>query len=229
MLDKYVVIVAGGKGTRMGMNLPKQYLHLAGRPVLMHSIDQFARSKSQPKVILVLHEDMLDYWQSLCRQYQYETPHKIVAGGSSRFQSVKNGLDYIFKTYDAPCLIAIHDGARPLVSTMLIDEAYAQTDKFGATVLAVPSTNSMRQGTQHKSIAVDRDLVWQVQTPQTFKSDLLQEAFQQRESPLFTDDASVVENIGHPIHMIPSDYKNIKITYPEDLQIAQIYLQSTVD
>lgn len=229
MADKYVVIVAGGKGTRMGGDLPKQYIQLHDKPVLMHSIDQFAHSKSQPRIIVVLHEDMLDYWQHLCRQYNYKTKHEVVIGGTSRFQSVKNGLSYIFDNYPTADLIAIHDGARPIISTSLIDEAYIQTKQYGATVLAIPSTNSIRQGAPHKNSALDRSLLWQIQTPQTFKTTLLKEAFQQEESPLFTDDASVVEAHGHTIHLIPGDYRNIKITYPEDLQIAQIYIQANWD
>ncbi|MGO3307574.1 MAG: IspD/TarI family cytidylyltransferase, partial [Sphingobacterium sp.] len=153
--------------------------------------------------------------------------HRVTFGGDSRFQSVKNGLQEIQKielNKMEDVYIAIHDAARPLIKGRLIDTCYTTTERVGATVLAVTSVNSIRKGTTESNEMVDRNIVWQVQTPQTFRGDLLSDAFEQHESVQFTDDASVVEKLGYPIYLIPGDRKNIKITYPEDIQIAQLFL-----
>lgn len=226
MSNNYVVIVAGGKGTRMGNNMPKQYLPLSGAPILMHTIRRFANSVSKPHIVLVIHPEMQALWHQLCAEQSFDIPHHLVYGGQTRFQSVKNGLDFIFRLevdMDTT-IIAIHDAARPFVTAKLIDKAFAETATLGATILAVSSTDSIRQGSQAENKALDREKVWRVQTPQTFKAHILHEAFKQAESPLFTDDASVVEQLGHPIHIIPGDHQNIKITFPEDVQIAELYL-----
>jgi len=225
MQTKYALIVAGGTGSRMGMDIPKQYQLLAGKPVLMHTLAQFAKSESQVKLVLVLHKDMRAYWQSLCVKYAFEIEHEIIEGGSTRFQSVKNGIQFILAqdaTVDS--LIAIHDAARPLINPSLIDQSYACAREHGACIVALASSNSIRIGDNSVNKAVDRTQVWSVQTPQTFRLALLEEAFAQAESPLFTDDASVVEKLGHPIHIIPGEQKNMKITFPEDLEIAALLL-----
>jgi len=229
MQNKYAIIVAGGSGSRMKSDLPKQFLLLEDRPVVMHTLEKFANSKSKPQLILVLHPDMFSVWEDLCRNHHFEIPHSVIAGGYTRFQSVRNGIDYIAKQQPGlleNTLIAIHDAARPVVTPTIIDSCYEQTTRFQATVLAVRSTNSVRQGNDVENKAVDRENIWIVQTPQTFRGDLLHEAFLQEELPSFTDDASVVEKLGYNIHLIPGDYRNIKITFPEDIAIAQFYLNS---
>lgn len=209
----------------MGLDIPKQYQLLAGKPVLMHTLAQFAKSESQVKFVLVLHKDMRAYWQSLCAKYAFEIEHEIIEGGSTRFQSVKNGIQFILAQDAAvDSLIAIHDAARPLINPSLIDQSYACAREHGACIVALASSNSIRIGDNSVNKAVDRTQVWSVQTPQTFRLALLEEAFAQAESPLFTDDASVVEKLGHPIHIIPGEQKNMKITFPEDLEIAALLL-----
>ncbi len=229
MLKKYVIIVAGGQGTRMNTELPKQYLLIEERPVLMHTINCFLHGNSLPDIVLVLHRDMHPYWADLCMQHGFQVPHHIVYGGDSRFESVRNGLQYILETETAALenvLIAIHDAARPVVSQELVDRCFSETIHYGATTAAVQSTNSIRLGDIDKSIATDRQRVWIVQTPQTFRADILKKAFTQPEMESFTDDASVVEKMGYPVRLIPGDQRNIKITFPEDLAIAHLYLKT---
>ena len=226
MQQKYALIVAGGTGSRMGTDIPKQYQALAGKPILMHTLAQFTKSASNPQLIVVIHKDMRDYWLSLCEKHNFTIPHAVVDGGNTRFQSVKNGLQHIMdQDQAAESLIAIHDAARPLINPVLIDQSYAEASSNGACIVAMASSNSIRMGDRHQNKAVDRSHVWSVQTPQTFQLGLLAEAFQQAESPLFTDDASVVEQLGHAIHIIPGEQKNIKITFPEDLEIAALLLK----
>lgn len=226
MQTKYALIVAGGTGSRMGTDIPKQYQLLAGKPVLMHTLMQFAKSESQPELVLVLHKDMREYWQSLCEKYNFTLVHTLIDGGSTRFQSVKKGLQFIIdQDSSAASLIAIHDAARPLINPSLIDQSYTCAASHGACIVALASSNSIRIGDSSVNKAVDRTQVWSVQTPQTFRLELLEEAFKQPESPLFTDDASVIEQLGHPIHIIAGEQRNMKITFPEDLEIAQLLLQ----
>lgn len=229
MQKKYVIIVAGGKGTRMDSDLPKQFHLIDDRPVLMHTMECFTHSSLAANIILVLHADMRDYWADLCTQYAFNCSHVVVDGGATRFQSVRNGLNKILEkeTVDLEnVVIAIHDAARPLLNKQLISRCFAETDRYGATTVAVQSTSSIRLGDADRSEATNRDRVWIVQTPQTFKADILKKAFAQQELPSFTDDASVVEKLGYPIHLIPGDHSNIKITFPEDIAIAQLYVRA---
>ena len=224
---RIVIIAAGGKGSRMKSNMPKQYLVLADKPVLMHTIDLF--KDIVDKIIVVVHPEMISYWQQECIKYQFTVSHEIVAGGITRFQSVQNGFNYLAEKYsevfEKGYCIAIHDAARPLTDKVLIEKSFDLAANGFCNVLAVQSSNSIRLGNKTQSSSIDRDQVWQIQTPQTFPSEVLKEAFSQEESALFTDDASVVEKIGYPIHLLESNPKNIKITYPEDLEIAKLYLK----
>lgn len=225
MSKQYVIIVAGGVGSRMNNTLPKQFMLLDHRPVLMHTIHRFHMANPHLEIVLVLAEDMMSYWEELCVEYSFSVPHSVTSGGKSRFQSVRNGLDFI-KNLDAESvdLIAVHDGARPLVSTKLIKELFDLALSKRNVVPAVSCTNSIRLGEQDRSRAVDRKIVWQIQTPQVFDASVLYHAYEQAESPLFTDDASVVEKMGNTIFLHEGDYLNIKITNPEDLDIAHVYL-----
>lgn len=229
MQKKYAIIVAGGSGSRMNSTMPKQFLPLAGRPILMHTLETFQRSNSTPEIVLVLSPSMMQHWYALCRQYACQIPHRVVAGGHSRFQSVRNGLSAVFESSGDDldnCYIAIHDAARPLLTPSFVDLCFAETQHLQATVLATRSTSSIRFGSASNSESEERERVWMVQTPQTFKASLLREAFLQEECSSFTDDASVVEKLGYPVHIIEGDYRNIKITFPEDIEIAQVYLDS---
>ncbi|MGJ1268672.1 2-C-methyl-D-erythritol 4-phosphate cytidylyltransferase [Sphingobacterium spiritivorum] len=232
MAQQYVIIVAGGTGSRMNQLLPKQYLILEDKPVLMHTIQAFYSCNTKPHIVLVLHPDMESLWTDLCMDYHFDIPHDIVYGGATRFQSVRNGLTYICTRTARPSehLIAVHDAARPLIRPEIIDHAYELAALKKAVVVAVKSTNSIRLEKEKDgkliNLAYDRDQVWMVQTPQTFNAELLFKAYQQKESALFTDDASVVEQSGHPVTLLEGHHSNLKITYPEDIQIAQLYLNN---
>ena len=222
LMKPYAIIVAGGSGSRMQATIPKQFLLLNGLPVLMHTIEAFYRSTSQPQIILVLPADARSYWDELCIQYNFGSPHKIVDGGETRFHSVKNGLDMIT---DTDAVVAIHDAVRPLTSAQIIDNAYKQATEHGNAIVAVKSRDSIRQVKNEASVSLLRDEIYLVQTPQTFKLAQLVKAYEQTYSPKFTDDASVVEETGVPIKLIAGDYRNIKITFPEDIAIAELLLR----
>lgn len=228
MIDQnFVLIVAAGKGSRMQSDLPKQYLLLNGKPVLMHTIEKFYTSSVQPHIIIVIDPAMEDFWKSLCQEYKFSIPHDITYGGLSRFQTVKNGIAFIKKK--KPNLngiaIAVHDAARPLIAIDIIDLAFEQVKVSKAVIVARSCTDSIRITTADTNYAIDRNHIWLVQTPQTFEGSLLEKAYEQEEEATFTDDASVVERLGTPIKIVTGDYKNMKITYPEDLEIAQLYLK----
>jgi 2-C-methyl-D-erythritol 4-phosphate cytidylyltransferase len=218
--DKYVIIVAGGKGLRMGGGIPKQFMLLKGCPVLMHTIQAFYGYDSAIRIILVLPPEQKEYWENLCAGYNFPVPHQIVSGGETRFHSVKNGLSLV---HGKP-LIGVHDGVRPLVDKELIGKVYAQAAVAGAAYPAIPVTDSMRQMTSDRQTTVpaDRSKYFLVQTPQVFRAEILREAYKQDYDPRFTDDVSVVETPGicRPV-MVEGSRENIKITTPADLIIAQ--------
>lgn len=227
MLNRVVIIAAGGTGSRLNANLPKQYMLFNDKPVLMHTIAAFEAHVD--KIIVAIHVDMVDYWNELCQEYNFTIPHELVLGGKTRFQSVRNTINYLETRfpdffYNEDGIIAVHDAARPLVNPELIEKSFELAFEGKSNVLAHKSTNSIRIGGISDNDAVDRDNVWQIQTPQTFPAQVLQEAYQQMELPIFTDDASVVEKIGYSIHLIESSYKNIKLTFAEDFEIAKLYL-----
>ena len=223
-LTKYaVVIVGGGHGSRMGTTTPKQFLLLNQKPILMHTIEAFYHSDLKPYIILVLNIDFHPYWKQLCKQYHFTIPHQLVKGGNERFHSVQKGLAMV----KDDTIVAIHDAARPLISNQLITNSFLQAQLHDAVVAATQSTDSVRQAIDHDmSKAVDRNTIYLVQTPQTFKSALLKKAYQQAFQLDFTDDASVVEKYGTPIKLIPGERTNIKITYPQDILLAEAYLSA---
>lgn len=225
MQKKYVLVVAGGVGSRMKSDIPKQYMLLNGKPIVMHTLEKFAQATNRPEIILLIHPQMQDYWQELCSQYAFTIPHVLLHGGNSRFQTVRNGIAYIKQqNLDLQqTLIAVHDAARPLISSELIDYCFDSAEVHPATVLATASINSIRMGDATENTAMDRNRIWQIQTPQTFHAELLLEAYEQEENDSFTDDASVVEKMGNAIYLLEGDYRNIKITQPEDISIAQLF------
>lgn len=210
----------------MGSDIPKQFLLLNGIPVMMHTINAFYQSKSSPRIIAVIHPDMQEYWLTLCEKYHFHVQHALADGGSSRFESVKNGLAAIERINADPShtLIAVHDAARPLIAPDLIDRTFEQAALSGAAALAIRSTDSVRllsdDGLTNQ--AYPRERVFLMQTPQTFAASILFHAYDQPENGTSTDDASVVEKNGHPITLIDGDARNIKITFPEDLQRAEL-------
>ncbi|NGM73166.1 2-C-methyl-D-erythritol 4-phosphate cytidylyltransferase [Sphingobacterium sp. SGL-16] len=229
MLSRVVIIAAGGTGSRLNANLPKQYMLLNNKPVLMHTIQAFENHVD--KIVVAIHAEMVDYWNELCQENQFNIPHELVLGGKTRFQSIRNAINYLETRFpdfffNEDSTIAIHDAARPLVDSDLIEKSFALAFEGKSNVLANKSTNSIRIGSINENDAVDRDTVWQIQTPQTFPAQVLLEAYQQLELPTFTDDASVVEKIGYSIHLIESSHKNLKLTFPEDFEIAKLYLNT---
>lgn len=220
--QNYVIIVAGGSGTRMQSVVPKQFLLVNGLPVLMHTMLAFYNSTAKPGIILVLHANFHDYWHELATQHNFTIPYTLIAGGETRFHSVKNGLNAINSDDDA--LIAVHDAVRPLTSALVIQTSYIHAHDNGNAVTAVKSRDSVRQGSDTQSVSLLRDEIYLVQTPQTFNAGLLRKAYKQPFSPKFTDDASVVEQLGVAIHLTEGSHENIKITFPEDISIAELLL-----
>lgn len=212
----YVIIVAGGKGLRMGGDVPKQFQLLGNQPVLMHTLQRFADDCKDLQIILVLPQEQIEYWSDLGEKYHFGIEHWIVAGGETRFHSVQNGLAQI--PDDAEGVVAVHDGVRPLVSREVIEKCFEEARGKKAVVPVVPVVESLRHVSDGAVPRADYRLV---QTPQTFDIQLLKQAYRQPFSKDFTDDASVVEAFGHPISMVEGNRENIKLTTPFDLKIAE--------
>jgi len=221
-MELYVVIVAGGSGKRMGAEIPKQFLELAGRPVLMHTIERFKVYNDAIEIITVLPENQLRFWIDLQKKHSFTVPHTLVKGGSNRFFSVRNGLKFV----NASGLVAIHDGVRPFVSIDTIKRCFETAEKLGNAVPAISPTESLRIVTEDGSLPVNRFNVKQIQTPQVFNAALIKNAYKQDYNPDFTDDATVLEKGGVKINLIEGNRENIKITNPEDLLISAVLLQS---
>ncbi|MFN5704700.1 MAG: 2-C-methyl-D-erythritol 4-phosphate cytidylyltransferase [bacterium] len=219
MLKKVAIVVAGGTGTRMGADLPKQFMLLANKPVMMHTLEKFYQSGCE--LIVVLNVDYHDHWKSLCKQHSLEIPHTLIKGGRNRFESVKNGL----KSISENALVAIHDAVRPLIDIETINKAFDCADKNGNAVVVVPSKDSLRKVENDNSYSVPRSDYFIVQTPQIFEKNILDKAYKEEFRNEFTDDASVVEKLGIKIHLVEGKQSNIKITYAEDLAIAETLLK----
>ncbi|HVS94059.1 MAG TPA: 2-C-methyl-D-erythritol 4-phosphate cytidylyltransferase [Mucilaginibacter sp.] len=218
----YAVIVAGGSGKRMHSAVPKQFLLLNGIPVLMHTINVFHSSRTNPNIIVVLHPESHDYWKELCAEHDFNIPHRLVSGGDNRFHSVQKGIALID---DDHSIVAVHDAVRPLVTREIIDDSYECAEKYGNAIVAIKSRDSVRQIKDNRSVSLNRDEIYLIQTPQTFQTEQLKRAYLQPYEQHFTDDASVVEQIGVNINLINGSYQNIKITYPEDIAIAEFLLK----
>lgn len=225
-MNEYAVIVAGGSGSRMKAKLPKQFIEIGSLPILMHTIRQFQSYSSILKIILVLPENQIDTWENLQNKHHFFPENlQVVVGGDTRFQSCKNGIAAV---HSEDGLVAIHDGVRPFVSTLIIKNSFDIAKEKGTAVCCVESKDSARYLKENgaHSEALDRKRLRLIQTPQTFQLKILKKAYESVELPTFTDDASVVEYAGHPIHLFEGDYKNIKITTEEDLLLAKIILQN---
>ena len=220
-MNKYVIIVAGGRGLRMGSELPKQFLLLGEKPVLMHTIEAFYRYDADIQVVLVLPRDHQDYWKSLCSSYHFEIPHRIVDGGETRFHSVRNGLQVIGGTG----LVGVHDGVRPFVSKEVIERCYLEAEQKQAVIPVVEVVETVRHLQGDESSTVPRNEYRLVQTPQVFSVPLLKKAYLQPYSPSFTDDASVVESFGEKVFLTEGNRENIKITTPFDLIIGKAWVE----
>lgn len=215
-----MILVAAGSGTRMGGGIPKQFLPLAGKPLLMHTIERFADALPAARLIVVLPADQRVRWASLCEEHDFTVPHTVVSGGATRFESVKNGLREAAESE----VVGIHDGVRPLVSKDLIFRVLEASSTFGAAIPAVPVTDSLREVGPSSSRPVDRGRFVAVQTPQFFRTSLLLKAYEQAYSPAFTDDASVVEAVGVKVELVAGDPANVKVTTPVDLSVAEALL-----
>lgn len=224
-MKRYAIIVAGGKGLRMGGELPKQFIPIEGRPVLMRTLDTFHACDESIQIILVLPRDHQDYWRELCAQYQFAVPHRIADGGATRFHSVQNGLALV----DAPeALVAVHDGVRPFVSREVIERCYSEAEAHGAVVPVIPVVETVRKLVGEASITVDRNAYRLVQTPQTFRTTLLRRAYEQSYCDAFTDDASVVEALGCAVTLVDGNRENIKLTTPFDLIVARALITDNI-
>ena len=220
----YAIIVAGGKGLRMGGDIPKQFIPFAGKPILMHTLEKFKRFGESwagiegLEIILVLPKEQHEYWAELCRKYSCKASHVVVNGGETRFHSVQNGLKAI--PDDAEGVVGIHDGVRPFVSLDVIKRCYEEAREKKAVIPVIPVTETLRDVTQGKNVYRENYKI--VQTPQTFDIQLLKAANRQPYSEAFTDDASVVEAFGQKVTMVEGNRENIKITTPFDLKIADV-------
>jgi len=222
-MNKIAIIVAGGKGERMNTDIPKQFLEIQGKPILMYTLEAFLDFDASLQLILVLPAAQIAFWEMLCVKHSFDIPHQIVEGGQTRFHSVKNGLD----TIKVPALVAIHDGVRPLVSKETISRCFDAAARFGTAIPTMDSIESIRFVDANGSKSVDRNAYKMVQTPQVFDAELLKKAYEQEFSTLFTDDASVVEAMGTKVYLVDGNRENIKITTEFDLIVAERLLELT--
>jgi 2-C-methyl-D-erythritol 4-phosphate cytidylyltransferase len=207
----------------MQSDIPKQFMLLNGKPILMHTIEAFFYSDFKPEIIVVLNVDFITYWEQLCEKYNFSIPHTLIKGGLQRFHSVKNGI----KAISEDSIIAIHDAVRPLASNELICRSFKEAEQLGNAVVAIKSKDSVRQQKGNSSLPLNRDEIYLIQTPQTFQFELLNNAYKQEYNNEFTDDASVVERTGITLNLIEGESKNLKITFAEDLSLAEFYLSQT--
>jgi len=218
----YVIIVAGGKGLRMGGDIPKQFLPIGGRPVLMRTLERFRAYSADLQIILVLPEAQQTYWQGLCQEYHFDVEYQLANGGPTRFHSVQSGLALV--PDDAEGVVGVHDGVRPFPSIEVIRNCYETAREKKAVIPVIPVVETVRHLEAGSSVTVPRDEYRLVQTPQTFDIQLLKAANRQPYNDGFTDDASVVESYGHDITLVEGNRENIKITTPYDLKIAEVLL-----
>jgi 2-C-methyl-D-erythritol 4-phosphate cytidylyltransferase len=218
IVNKSVIIVAGGKGERMQAEIPKQFLEIKGKPVLMRTIEAFYKYESNMQIIVVLPQSQVIFWEALCKKHAFSVNHEITAGGETRFHSVKNGLSLVYASVD---FIAVHDGVRPFVSNDTIEKCFEASREHKAVVPCVDLVDSIREIKDgEKNRSVNRAKYKLIQTPQVFERKTLLKAYKQGFSPAFTDDASVVENIGVAIHLTEGNRENIKMTTAFDFRIA---------
>ena len=218
----YIIIVAGGKGLRMGSDIPKQFLPIGGKPVLMRTLERFREYSDDIQIILVLPEAQQEYWHQLCDEYHFDVEYTLANGGQTRFHSVQNGLAKV--PDDTQGVVGVHDGVRPFPSIEVIRNCYETARTAKAVIPVIPVVETVRHLDGDSSLTVPRDQYRLVQTPQTFDIQLLKAANKQPYNDGFTDDASVVEAFGHKITLVEGNRENIKITTPYDLKIAEVLI-----
>lgn len=221
-MKQYIIIVAGGSGSRMGSSIPKQFLELNSKPILIHTIERLNRFIPNAEFIVALPESQFEYWKKLCKKYHLSIPHKLSKGGETRFESVKNALTFVKEE----SIVAIHDGVRPLVSEAVVKRCMSTAESEGSAIPTLNLIESLRQLNGDTSSVVNRSNYKIVQTPQCFQSDTILKAYELEYNESFTDDASVVEALGESVVLVDGNKENIKITTPEDLKIAEMYLKS---
>ena len=223
-IAKAALIVAGGSGVRMGSQIPKQFLVVCQRPVLMHTITAFYHHSKAIDIVLVIQKSQQTYWQELCQKYDFTIPHQIADGGATRFQSVKNGLALV----KGEGLVAIHDAVRPCIDNSLLSQLYRQAEEKGSAVPCLPIVESVRKiNSDGKNSIIDRNQLRTIQTPQVFYSQEIKACYQTQEKDFFTDDASVFESVTHKgIHLAEGSQQNIKITYAKDLKSVENFLST---
>jgi len=220
-LKRRLIIVAGGEGIRMGQKIPKQFIEIGGKPIIIWTMLLFYKCNISYPYILVLPETYFDYWNELCKKYTFTLPHKLVKGGKTRFHSVYNGLQEI----QDECLVAIHDGVRPFVSINVIENAFTIAQIKGNCIPSQKLKDSVRKINNNNNKSFSRYSIRSIQTPQVFNSKIIKKAYDQQYSIDFTDDASVVEKAGYKINLIEGNEENIKITTPSDLIIAEAFIK----
>ena len=218
----YIIIVAGGKGLRMGSDIPKQFLPIGGKPVLMRTLERFREYSSDIQIILVLPEAQQEYWHQLCKEYNFDIEYTLANGGQTRFHSVQNGLAKV--PDDAIGVVGVHDGVRPFPSIEVIRNCYETAREKKAVIPVIPVVETVRHLEDNGSKTVPRGDYRLVQTPQTFDIQLLKAANKQPYNDGFTDDASVVESFGYEITLVEGNRENIKITTPYDMKIAEVLI-----
>ena len=211
-MKKHVIIVAGGKGLRMGGEIPKQFLPIGGKPVLMRTIEAFYAYDASIHVILVLPISQQSYWKELCNTYQFELPHEIANGGETRFHSVKNGLALV----EGEGIVGVHDGVRPFVSQEVIARCYSEAEAKHAVIPVIGVVETVRRLEGEDSVTVPRDKYKLVQTPQVFDVALLHKAYNQEFTDMFTDDASVVEALGERVHLVEGNHTKSTTPVPSE-------------
>lgn len=221
-MKKYAVIVAGGKGVRMGSAVPKQFLPLNGQPILYHTIRAFIDAYADVHLVLVLPSDQLSYAQMVLQSFPERIDVTITAGGETRYHSVQNGL----KVVEGNSIVFVHDGVRPLITTELIHRCYEQAVEKGSAIPAIAVSDSMRIIEDDESRPIDREMMRIIQTPQTFRSEIILPAFEQEYQASFTDEATVVEANGGIVFLAAGEKGNIKVTTPEDMIVAEALLKA---
>ena len=216
-MERYAVIVAGGKGLRMGSERPKQFLCIGGKPILMHTLEAFYRYDATIHLVLVLPHSHQPLWAELCEEHHFTLPYQLVDGGETRFHSVKNGLSAI----PNQGVVAIHDGVRPFLHSDMLERCFQAVKIQRAVIPVINVVDTVRQLTPDGSQTVDRNAYKLVQTPQLFKTSLLKQAYEQPYTTAFTDDASVVEAMGEKVALVEGSRENIKITTPFDMKVAE--------
>ena len=217
---KYAIIVAAGSGTRMGGDTPKQFISVGGKPLLRHTIEKFLSLSFPVGIIVVVNQEKKEYWKKYCQDYDFMERYAIPSGGITRFHSVQNALQYL----PDDSVVAVHDGVRPFVTTEFLEEMFRQGEELGNAIPAIAPVETVREVSGPESYVLKRDDIRLIQTPQVFRSEVIKAAYKLPYDPKFTDDASVAEAAGFRINLVDGLRYNIKITTPEDLEIAKLWL-----